>query len=294
MTGRRGGGEGASTRVVLLDLVRPATLGPVLVIALVVGIMGAGGWPGDGGFLRLLLAGALMVVANGGSNVVNQLGDMVEDSVHPTKQDRPVVAGLLSPLNLLSATLAMWGLALLVAILLLPAAFAALYLLVLGFAFSYSYPPRLKQSFPLGYLAIATPRGGLGIAAMWSVFGSLSDPRLLPMLAVTVPLVLLGNVSKDITDADADRYAGVQTVATLWGENACRAVVAAGFVLPSLTVYLGRLYASDVWLVLVAPLSVLGVVSAALLDGRRLWLVFYLVYSLVVLLFGLPTLLGAA
>ncbi|MGI0068255.1 MAG: UbiA family prenyltransferase, partial [Thermoplasmata archaeon] len=120
------------------DLLRPVTLLPVLVIALFFGFLGAGRIVGGGDFLRLLLAGGLLVVANGLSNIVNGLGDWIEDSIHPTKQDRPTVNGTVDPAVLMSVAVVGFGAAILVSVLWLPPVFTVLYIVVLGFAWTYS------------------------------------------------------------------------------------------------------------------------------------------------------------
>ena len=151
-----------------------------------------------------MLAGGLLVVANGLSNLINGLGDWVEDSVHPVKQDRPTVSGAVDPVRILSVAVIGWGAAILVSVLFLPPIFTVLYIVILGFAWMYSYPPRLKARFPANMLAISTPRGALGIAAAWCVLGFFWDPHLWLVLAITVPYVLLANESRNIADREAD------------------------------------------------------------------------------------------
>lgn len=274
----------------LLDLLRPVTLLPVLVIAVFFGYLGAGGLVGGADFLRLLLAGVLLVVANGLSNVVNGLGDWTEDSVHPTKQDRPTVNGSFDPSGLLSVAVFGWGGAVLVSVLFLPVVFTVLYLMVLAFAFAYSFPPRLKARFPANMACISTPRGALGIAAAWCVLGSLWDPRLWLVLAITVPYVLLANESRNIADREADAYAGVQTIATILGEDVSRRVTAAGFAVPAAVVFAfapAYLF-HDPWLAATAPLAAVGIYASLRWEGSRVWRVFYLGFGLIALMFFLP------
>jgi 4-hydroxybenzoate polyprenyltransferase len=279
-------------RPAVLDLLRPVTLFPVLVIALLFGMLGAGRVVWGLSFLDLLLAGGLLVVANGLSNIINGLGDWVEDSVHPTKQERPTVSGALDPSVLLSAAIIGWGAALLLSVVFLPRTFSVLYIAILGFAWVYSYPPRLKSRFPMNMLCIATPRGALGIAAAWSVFGSILDPRLWVVLAVTVPYVLLANESRNIEDREADAFAGVQTVATIYGERAARVVTWAGFVAPLLVVLGLGLYRADPWLLVVAlPLVIVTATRGwSRWNGKRLWYLFYGGLGLIGVLFFLTLL----
>ncbi len=271
------------------------TLAPVLIIAMLFGFLGAGHIVTGTNFLRLLLAGSLLVVANGLSNICNGLGDWVEDSVHPTKQDRPTVSGVIDPTMLMSIVVIGWGAAVFVSVLFLPIAFTLIYIVILGFAWTYSYPPRLKARFPLNMLAISTPRGGLGIAAAWVVFGSYWSPHLWAILAMTVPYVLLANEARNISDMESDRTAGVRTIATIWGESDSREVTAVGFLVPALIVFTAfpTYLISDPWLALTAPLAAVGVYGALHWDGVKVWKLFYLGFALLSVLFFVPLALGS-
>src|SRR5487761_2128924 len=282
-------------RPVVLDLLRPITLGPVLIVALLFGFLGAGRIVTGTDFLHLVLAGGLLVVANGFSNICNGLGDWVEDSVHPTKQDRPTVSGAVDPVLLMSVVVIGWGAAVFVSVLFLPAAFTLLYLTVIFFAWTYSYPPRWKARFPFNMLALSAPRGALGIAAAWVVFGSFWDPHLWLVLAVTAPYVFAANESRNISDLEEDRFASVENVATIWGEQASRDVTAMGFVIPAvvvMTAYQSYLV-PDPWLILTVPLAAVGVYGALKWDGPRTWKLFYLGLGLIALLFFLPLVVSA-
>jgi 4-hydroxybenzoate polyprenyltransferase len=279
---------------VISDLFRPVTLVPVLIIAVLFGFLGAGHIVTGPNFWHLLLAGGLLVVANGLSNVANGLGDWVEDSVHPTKQDRPTVSGVIDPTVLMSVVVIGWGAAVFVSVLFLPIAFTLIYIVILGFAWAYSYPPRLKARFPLNMLAISTPRGALGIAAAWVVLGSFWAPELWGVLAVTVPFVLFGNEARNISDMESDRVAGVRTIATIWGESESRDITALGFIAPSIvvtTAYPDYLI-HDPWLVMTIPLAIIGAYGALHWDGVKVWKLFYLGFALISVLFFLPLVVG--
>lgn len=280
-------------RPVVMDLLRPVTLIPVLLIAVFFGFLGAGRVVGGVDLLRIIVAGGLLVVANGLSNLVNGLGDWVEDSVHPVKQDRPTVSGAVDPVRILSVAVIGWGAAILVSVLLLPTVFTVLYVVILGFAWMYSYPPRLKARFPANMLAISTPRGALGIAAAWCVLGSFWSPHLWLVLAVTVPYVLFANESRNIADIEADTYAGVKTIATIYGERASRDTTALGFVVPLLIVAAAypEYLVPDPWLLLTVPLAAVGSYGALRWRGPRVWQLFYAGFGLLAIAFFLPLLL---
>lgn len=275
-----------------LELLRPVTLVPLIVISLLFGLDGAGGWPGTGGFLRVLLAGGLLTVLNGASNIWNQLGDWVEDSVHPTKSRRPLVAGRIDPLVAMSVAVLTVLASAVLAVLFLPTTFTLLYVVVAFFAWTYSYPPRMKARFPLNMAWIGTPRGGLGIVAAWSVLGSPWSPALWFVLFVTVPFVTLGNESRNIADRDADAYAGVSTVATRWGAEAARLVAGIGMVWPLLAAIALWVVRPDPWLLLWIPVAGWTAYVVERWPGERLWVFFYGSYAALCLLLALPALLA--
>lgn len=279
-------------RPVVLDLFRPVTLVPVLIVGVVFGFLGAGGWPGYDGFLEILLAGSLMVVANGVSNAVGSVGDLTEDSLHPTKQDRPVAAGLLSPLNVLSVGIIAWLAAVLVSLAFLPRAFSVLYVLIVLFAFSYSFYPRLKDRLFWNNAWIATPRGALGIAAMWSLYGSVYSTELWTVLLVVVPLVFFGNESRNLGDRTTDLATGVRNITTVFGDTVGRAATYVGFLAPAVIVLSLGLYRSDPFLLLLVVPAVAMAWGCRRWTGETIWLAFYGTFGLVAVLFALPLLFG--
>ncbi len=273
-----------------MELLRPVTLVPVLLIALLFGLLGAGGWPGAYPFLRIVLAGGLLTLLNGVSNFWNQLGDWREDSVHPSKSKRPLVSGRIDPLTAMSVAILVLLASLAISDLLLPLLFTLLYLAVAFFAWTYSYWPRMKARFPLNMLWIGTPRGALGIAAAWVVFGSITAPQLWLILFVTVPFVALGNEARNIADREADASVGVRTIATLWGEARSREVSGLGMAWPAIVAVILLPFAPNYWLFLWIIPAAIGIWAAERWPGEYLWLLWYGLYGLLCLLLVLPTL----
>lgn len=276
----------ALRRWVWLDLARPVTLVPIAAIAVVFGILPIGRVPSLDQFLHLLLAGGMMVVANFCSNLLNQFDP--EDLYHPDKQDRPVAAGVVDPGHVLTVAMMGWGAGLALSVVFLPTTFVLVLLAVMCFAWLYSAPPHLKRYWPLSMAMIAVPRGGLGILAMWSIYGSVWDVHLWQILVVTVGLTFLGNSAKDIDDAAADAAVGTSTVATLWGDDVCRDVAALGFIWPVLMVALLGLYATNPYLWVTVLFAAVGIYGSRKWSGGKLWRAWYGVYAAIAVLFLLP------
>ncbi len=270
-----------------LALFRPVTLAPVLVISFVFGVLGLPGHVDGATAPRLLLAAFLLTVANGGSNILNELSDFEEDAVHPSKQMRPLVSGQFSPTAALSGAVLVWGAALVAAAVFLGPVFSLLYGLILGFAWVYSFPPRLKARFPMNYLAISTPRGAIGIAAAWTVCGSILDPHLWIFLAALVPFVLFANETRNLDDREADLSAGIPTITTIWGGRAGRLFALIGFCAPAGVVLVLQLGRTDPLAVLTAVPPIAYAIAMRSWSGKRLWLLFYATFGI------LPFLLGA-
>lgn len=276
-------------------LFRPVTLAPVLVIAVVFGLMGLGHTPTGDQWWHILLAGILLVVANGCSNLVNQTSpmDLTADRENVRTRNRPVASGELEQFTVLSVAVIGWLSSIVVAALFLPAMFVVVDGLVLLFAWVYSWPPYTKKYLGVNMVALATPRGGLGIAAAWVVYGSILSPTLWMMLALTVPLVTFGNSAKDIEDVVGDRKAGIETLATRWGEGAARLSTVLGVVWPMVVVLAWHMYIANPWLLLYAIPMAVTMVGSLRWRGEKLWSRgFYGTYAMLALLLGTPTLLA--
>lgn len=283
---KNGYGVGRALRIVR-ELTRPVTLVPVFVISVMFGLVGAHTAGQSPDWYRIVLAACLLVVANAASNMINEIGDQVEDSVNPSKADRPVVSGVVHPMNVLSVAIVSWLVAMIIGALAISSMFASVYGTILLFAFLYTYPPRLKKRFPFNYAAIATPRGGLGIAAAFIVQGTPFSPVLWSILAVTVPFVLFANETRNIDDVEGDTYAGVQTISVVWGEKAGRIVSFIGFALPPVIIAALGLYPSH-WLLFLSLIPpALAAVGIRRWSGKRLWMLFYGSFAFLAILLGI-------
>lgn len=207
-----------------LSLARPGTLvGPALAGFLLPIAAGVHGGLSASEVLtaewwRILLAMTALAGANFQSNLLNQAWDVAEDTRN--KPNRPIPAGRLTRDQVL-------GLAGLVSIFVLFVAFLVgqtflgLILLITAAAYAYSAPPiRTKTRLHWNNLAIATPRGALGVLAAWSVAGSILDPAILALAFILAVLTFGANGSKDLGDIEGDRAAGVRNWATEYGRKA--------------------------------------------------------------------------
>lgn len=91
--------------------------------------------------------------------------------------------------------------------------------LILIAAWSYSAPPwRLKRHMWLANLAIATPRGGLGILGAYLVYGQ-PDLEIAFLGLASAFFVYWGNMTKDLPDVRGDALYGMRTMAVVWGTD---------------------------------------------------------------------------
>jgi 4-hydroxybenzoate polyprenyltransferase len=270
-------------------LIRPVALIPVAIVGVLYAIIGHGGVPAWPGSLRLLFIGALLAATSLGADAANQIGDIDADTVNPRTEMRPFAKGDLSLLDGLSYTLIGWGLVLILALLVLPVVSVLLILVVMGWAWCYSFPPRLKDKLGWNSIAIATPRGAIGIAAAFTAGGgSFFSPLLWEVLAVTVVFVLAGNEVRNLQDLEYDRASGSSTFSVVLGERAGRLLTLVGFLSPlPIVLGLGLEHATP-WLWLTALYPVVGLYGYWKLDGKRWWTVYYLLFALIGVLFALP------
>ena len=268
---------------------------PVGVIALLIGLLGAGGVPPWPGILRILLFAVLLVCVSLGADALNQVGDLHQDVLNwqNRKDERPLPRGGVSPGNTLSVVVMGWFVVLVVGALFLPAITVVMLLLVVMASWGYSMPPiRAKDHFPLNLLFLSGPRGAFGVAAAWTVYGSVFDLRLIELVVVFVPFILLAQSSKDIGDAPADAEAGTQTVATLWGEKAARRVVMVGLFWPVVAVGALSMWRWDPFLLVLAVPAVVGLWGCMVWRPQSVWKLFYLDLGLIAVLASVPVLFG--
>lgn len=293
------------TRGPYLRLLKPATLVPVIIAASLFSLLSlhfqGANLADPHEYLLPVLVGILLAAVNFASNTIGEIFDRHEDSLHPEKKNRPVASGAIPWESALTLGLMVWGVTAGLAFWIRPM-FGTLVLLILAFAYLYSAPPvRFKKRLGVNSVAVATPRGALGVLAAWvAVGGSLWDYRVLVPALVFGLYILLANESRNLDDVEADRAVGVRNFTTIYGEQVARRMVSAGAVLP-IGVYTLLLYWFHLtpWFLLTAiPACVLCWASVAhkpawswRFTGKQVWLMFYALLGLFALTYTLPYLL---
>ncbi|MEM1944149.1 MAG: UbiA family prenyltransferase [Nitrososphaerota archaeon] len=242
--------------------------------------------------LLVVLNGFLLACANAVSNILNQIYDREIDADHPSKRFRPIPSGEVSVDSAMSVAYILTILVVAVSFTVFGLVYGVLMSIILVFAWLYSSPPlRLKRVFLLNNLALATPRGGLGIMTAYSAFGNpLSLEILLPAFLFAV-YIFGANTLKDFEDIEADRKHGVRTVPVVLGR-----VYAAAFTFPFLLLpILVLIYFDFMNLANLIPLPttlLMGYVIASNpgLTGveRLMWRIFYINYALLMVCYAVP------
>lgn len=276
-------------------LLRPGTLLPPLCAGLLFGLMGikVSGLPITFYVIFLgCLSGFLLACANAISNIVNQIHDRDIDRLIPHKKNRPIPSGEVSVDEAMSIVVVLMILTLSLAWSIFPPFYGAILSVILCFTWMYNSPPlRLKNRLFWSNFAIATPRGALGIITAYSVFANPLDARILiPALAFGI-YVYGANTFKDYEDCVVDKQMGVRNFCTVYGKKK-----ASWIILPFLSVPLFVFLPGNVLPFLTFPLSAVMtgiIVRDPELRGRGvlMWKLFYLQFSLMMLLYVIPYLI---
>lgn len=209
----------------VLELSRPFTLLAPLVGGLAFSYLGyalAGGDP-----WKIPAAAFALVLANYTSNVINQIYDRDIDAVN--KPNRPIPSGRISVDEASSLAIALTIAVMSISYAAVGTAFGALVSVIMLFAWLYSSPPlRLRARLLWSNLAIATPRGALGILAAYSSYANpLGDAKLLLFALGMAVYVFGGNTFKDFPDEAGDRMHGVRNFVTVYGREKAAKIASA-------------------------------------------------------------------
>jgi geranylgeranylglycerol-phosphate geranylgeranyltransferase len=162
----------------------------------------------------IIPASFALAILNGASNALNQVTDLKGDKI--SKSYRPIPRGDITTKQALAVSIIMYVLAVSLSII-VNSMFIVFILLIATFSITYSLPPRLKDILYLNQLWIGIPRGLLGILASWSVFGNALTPLPITMGLITMSFLIGGSITKDITDAEADKKTGTSTLINTFG-----------------------------------------------------------------------------
>jgi 4-hydroxybenzoate polyprenyltransferase len=246
----------------------------------------------------IILNGFILAIANASSNIFNQVFDIEIDRIN--KPDRPLPKGEIKIEEAISI-----GILLIILDLVLSGYFFnSLYVFLLGliliFTWLYNNPPlRLRMKLFWSNLAIATPRGGLGIIAAYSAFNYPTNEVLLA--GFIFALYIFGvNTLKDFPDEAGDKMLGVRNFVTVYGKRGAKLIVSIFSLIPFIILYIfspigiipivsmkTAVYETIPFLLSIPMNFILGKKRLYKKDEIKLWRLFYIQYSLMILLFAL-------
>ncbi|MCD6137147.1 MAG: UbiA family prenyltransferase [Deltaproteobacteria bacterium] len=169
--------------------------------------------------IKIILTPLILVLANYTSNVINQIYDREIDKIN--KPYRPIPAGEITVDEANSLAIILTLTTLTLAYTLINKLFGILLTIILLFAWIYSAPPlRLRARLFWGNLAIATPRGGLGIITAYSSYANPLNNTSLLIFALGMAIYVFGaNTFKDFPDEKGDKICGVRNFVTVYGRE---------------------------------------------------------------------------
>jgi len=239
------------------------------------------------------LSGFVLACANAISNIVNQIHDREIDRLLLHKKNRPIPSGEVSVDEGLSVVVVLMIITLGLAWFFFPPFYGVTLSVILAFTWMYNSPPlRLRARLFWSNLAIATPRGGLGIIAAYSAFANPLDSRILvPALALGV-YVFGANTFKDYEDIDVDKKFDIRNFCTVYGKEKASLIVLPFLYIPFLIFALNGSYGVLLAFLLSLVMSVMLARDLSLEKcGILMWKLFYLQFALMMFLYAAPFLL---
>ncbi len=168
-------------------------------------------------WITAIYASGTVAIVNAASNALNQATDFEADRI--SKPYRPIPRNVVKPDEAQSLAYLLYLFALIRAATIKPW-FGVFIFLIMIFTITYSLPPRMKKYLFINQIWIAIPRGILGILASWSVFGANPFSPTPIVMGLISTIYLIGGMStKDITDAEADKKTGVNTLINNYGNK---------------------------------------------------------------------------
>lgn len=245
----------------------------------------------------LFISCFILAMANATSNIFNQIFDRELDSLHPQKRKRPIPSGQLTLDEGISLGIILMIATLSLAFYKFGTFYGGTLAIILAFSWMYSSPPlRLKKRLVLSNLAIATPRGGLGIITAYSAFGNpLTDWKVL-LAGLCFGIYVFGaNTFKDFADYEADKRMGIRNFVTVYGKNKASKLIAPFLFVPFLILSIINITELSLISISLVMLYLMRKGIYPEMEGKfensLLWYLFYWQFSLMIILYTLPFIL---
>ena len=243
---------------------------------------------------KIILGSLTLALANATSNVINQVWDIEEDRNNPVKCKRPVASGQITEKE--AMTLAFFGL---IMILLLSSLINTTFVLLVGitmvFVFIYSVPPiRTKKRLWWNNITIAIPRGIIGILASVSIVGNPFNIEFICVGVIISMFTLAVNPTKDISDIEGDKIAGIRNLCTVYGIKKAMYISSLFLILTYVItiIFVWFNYIANGWLFVIAILPVgLAILWLMLTNPEKkfrgentaLWYLFYIQMVIIII-----------
>lgn len=201
-----------------IDLVRPFTLLAPIIVSICIMIasliynsnenLSSVFW------FVVLPASISLALLNGASNALNQITDLETDKL--SKPYRSIPRGDVKISEAIIICILLYLISIVISLMINPIFFLFVSLIII-FTVTYSIPPRLKDKLYFNMVWLGIPRGLLGILASWSVFGNIIHPLPITIGIIAMVYLIGGSITKDITDAKADKLTGTKTLINTYG-----------------------------------------------------------------------------
>lgn len=290
-------------RATYIKLLRPFTMVAPFVTALVFSIvaMKYSSQPPDIFlYLRIIIGSLTLALANATSNVLNQVWDTVEDRNNPVKCHRPVASGEISEREAMG--LAFFGMLMMILMAgFVNTTFTILVGLIMLFSFIYSVPPlRTKKRLWWNNITIAIPRGLVGVLASVSIVCNPFIPDFIAVGVIISMYTFAVNPTKDISDIEGDKVAGVRNFCTVYGVKKAMYISAffliLTYVVTVLFVYFGIITNGWLFVLMLLPVGI-AILYLMLFNPEKkfkgentaLWYLFYIQMIIIVVSFVATT-----
>jgi 4-hydroxybenzoate polyprenyltransferase len=251
-------------------------------------------------YLRIIIGSLTLALANATSNVLNQVWDTVEDRNNPVKCHRPVASGEISEREAMG--LAFFGMLMMILMAgFVNTTFTILVVLIMLFSFIYSVPPlRTKKRLWWNNITIAIPRGLVGVLASVSIVCNPFIPDFIAVGVIISMYTFAVNPTKDISDIEGDKVAGVRNFCTVYGVKKAMYISAffliLTYVVTVLFVYFGIITNGWLFVLMLLPVGI-AILYLMLFNPEKkfkgentaLWYLFYIQMIIIVVSFVATT-----